>query len=100
MIRRPPRSTLFPYTTLFRSRLRGLDTLVQRREAPGAERPEYQLRVRRRVLHDEHAQRAHGVKPGRSAGSQAGEDVAQLVETKRFLEDGPLRDLEQVAGLG
>src|SRR3989449_1886506 len=73
MIRRPPRSTLFPYTTLFRSRLRGLDTLVQRREAPGAERPEYQLRVRRRVLHDEHAQRAHGVKPGRSAGSQAGE---------------------------
>src|SRR3712207_9574130 len=24
MIRRPPRSTLFPYTTLFRSRLRGL----------------------------------------------------------------------------
>src|SRR3712207_9249514 len=26
MIRRPPRSTLFPYTTLFRSRLRNLDT--------------------------------------------------------------------------
>src|SRR5258708_22972148 len=25
MIRRPPRSTLFPYTTLFRSRPRGLD---------------------------------------------------------------------------
>src|SRR2546430_6550629 len=24
MIRRPPRSTLFPYTTLFRSRVRGL----------------------------------------------------------------------------
>src|SRR2546422_11429641 len=24
MIRRPPRSTLFPYTTLFRSQLRGL----------------------------------------------------------------------------
>src|SRR4051812_49674800 len=24
MIRRPPRSTLFPYTTLFRSRLQGL----------------------------------------------------------------------------
>src|SRR3712207_8886314 len=24
MIRRPPRSTLFPYTTLFRSRLRGV----------------------------------------------------------------------------
>src|SRR5256884_4452384 len=25
MIRRPPRSTLFPYTTLFRSLLKGLD---------------------------------------------------------------------------
>src|SRR2546430_10183980 len=29
MIRRPPRSTLFPYTTLFRSRLRG-DKLARR----------------------------------------------------------------------
>src|SRR3712207_8459691 len=28
MIRRPPRSTLFPYTTLFRSLRRGVDGLV------------------------------------------------------------------------
>src|SRR3712207_8999915 len=28
MIRRPPRSTLFPYTTLFRSRKIRLDTIV------------------------------------------------------------------------
>src|SRR3712207_7410890 len=28
MIRRPPRSTLFPYTTLFRSRRRWLQTLL------------------------------------------------------------------------
>src|SRR3712207_8490382 len=28
IIRRPPRSTLFPYTTLFRSRLRALDDVV------------------------------------------------------------------------
>src|SRR5258708_27744558 len=34
MIRRPPRSTLFPYTTLFRSQLRDLDArLARRREA-------------------------------------------------------------------
>src|SRR5690348_17382082 len=33
MIRRPPRSTLFPYTTLFRSRPRPLG----RRERPGQE---------------------------------------------------------------
>src|SRR3712207_8403119 len=41
MIRRPPRSTLFPYTTLFRSQGRGrgharrLQLLLQRREARG-----------------------------------------------------------------
>src|SRR5256886_3811734 len=29
MIRRPPRSTLFPYTTLFRSSLRMIDTAEQ-----------------------------------------------------------------------
>src|SRR2546430_6557749 len=28
MIRRPPRSTLFPYTTLFRSQLKGVQVLV------------------------------------------------------------------------
>src|SRR2546426_2127354 len=37
MIRRPPRSTLFPYTTLFRS---VLDTIVQR---PQALHPKYLL---------------------------------------------------------
>src|SRR2546427_5721892 len=31
MIRRPPRSTLFPYTTLFRSRVRDQPQLPQRR---------------------------------------------------------------------
>src|SRR2546426_1347106 len=38
MIRRPPRSTLFPYTTLFRSRMVGVVTAVVRRpaEEPGA----------------------------------------------------------------
>src|SRR3712207_8571570 len=30
MIRRPPRSTLFPYTTLFRSELRRLDSIIMR----------------------------------------------------------------------
>src|SRR2546429_3645840 len=34
MIRRPPRSTLFPYTTLFRSRLRLDQDLRLRRERP------------------------------------------------------------------
>src|SRR2546430_5722838 len=46
MIRRPPRSTLFPYTTLFRSRI-GLDDDNSQRQpparaprAPGARRSE------------------------------------------------------------
>src|SRR2546430_13720512 len=46
MIRRPPRSTLFPYTTLFRSGLLGLDELLQhasevreRRVGQNRERP-------------------------------------------------------------
>src|SRR5256885_13269922 len=33
MIRRPPRSTLFPYTTLFRSLLAGRDDLAEARVA-------------------------------------------------------------------
>src|SRR3712207_3112900 len=46
MIRRPPRSTLFPYTTLFRSPARGVpaprpvdDLPGARRRRPGAARP-------------------------------------------------------------
>src|SRR5260221_7478966 len=31
MIRRPPRSTLFPYTTLFRSRFEALDAVLDER---------------------------------------------------------------------
>src|SRR2546430_9860497 len=34
MIRRPPRSTLFPYTTLFRSRHRGQGAALYRRQPP------------------------------------------------------------------
>src|SRR5688572_31557632 len=38
MIRRPPRSTLFPYTTLFRSRCDLADRLAQMRERVVLER--------------------------------------------------------------
>src|SRR5437016_8032764 len=37
MIRRPPRSTLFPYTTLFRSRRR-CSTIIRTRSIPRARR--------------------------------------------------------------
>src|SRR2546429_5070202 len=35
MIRRPPRSTLFPYTTLFRSRFTGQDLRLPSQQSPG-----------------------------------------------------------------
>src|SRR2546430_4900938 len=47
MIRRPPRSTLFPYTTLFRSPLRTLWYLENRREP--ASRPSRKSDARRPV---------------------------------------------------
>src|SRR3712207_8713520 len=54
MIRRPPRSTLFPYTTLFRSVLGGLLLLVEllaelRVCAEGDDRLDGQVRVVREV---------------------------------------------------
>src|SRR3712207_6896365 len=72
MIRRPPRSTLFPYTTLFRSPWRG-DVLavvvghVERRDAADrrhAERlePEHRLRDRKSTrLNSSHANISYAV---------------------------------------
>src|SRR5438445_6398631 len=53
MIRRPPRSTLFPYTTLFRSRFAALDELGVDREPlaqrePQVRRPRRQFTLRER----------------------------------------------------
>src|SRR3712207_7122860 len=39
MIRRPPRSTLFPYTTLFRSEVGDAEALEQRQRPPATFRP-------------------------------------------------------------
>src|SRR2546425_7195606 len=41
MIRRPPRSTLFPYTTLFRSRF----PPVELDDAPGPDAPVFEVRA-------------------------------------------------------
>src|SRR3712207_7000096 len=70
MIRRPPRSTLFPYTTLFRSGRRALPLPVR---ADGAARaaPEVQgLGARGRLVPDQPA-RADGGLPARVLGSPA-----------------------------
>src|SRR3712207_7393622 len=49
MIRRPPRSTLFPYTTLFRSPAGGLDDGAALGDPPRAQRVQEQ-RARQAVL--------------------------------------------------
>src|SRR2546425_9489157 len=46
MIRRPPRSTLFPYTTLFRSRLSFHRSALQLAPSVRRGRPEHRARVR------------------------------------------------------
>src|SRR2546430_11982733 len=61
MIRRPPRSTLFPYTTLFRSFCRGLDRKLGGPRSPaGRHFPDYVSRSSSgRVSH-------HRLHPGHS----------------------------------
>src|SRR5258708_30331642 len=56
MIRRPPRSTLFPYTTLFRSLLQGLELHLQRAAQLGVQCAE-------RLVQQQHG-RAQDQRPG------------------------------------
>src|SRR2546425_2085112 len=63
MIRRPPRSTLFPYTTLFRS-LRSSNTVIGSQGA---------YRIGRRALPTRGLSRRHR----RGAGATAGRDLDQ-----------------------
>src|SRR2546426_7496116 len=64
MIRRPPRSTLFPYTTLFRSVLRhdalGGEIERPRRRSGAHPRVTYRVREDRRGLRGHRLDRAHG----------------------------------------
>src|SRR3712207_9565980 len=80
MIRRPPRSTLFPYTTLFRSLLQ----LGQQPRAPSAARPELP-----------------GARPVRVARVEPGRDDCPLhpvPPTPADREPGVHHELEQQAG--
>src|SRR3712207_7546864 len=61
MIRRPPRSTLFPYTTLFRSRNDGT-AIPDPGGAPGDQTVPRRPRPRRRLLR---AALGGGTRPGR-----------------------------------
>src|SRR3712207_8900561 len=52
MIRRPPRSTLFPYTTLFRSSDEADGFIQSRRREHGADRGRYVVQVMHRLPAD------------------------------------------------
>src|SRR3712207_1441730 len=70
MIRRPPRSTLFPYTTLFRSRLPPL------RPAPERRRPAREAGgIRRGVPRERALDRGRGDVPDRAAADLAPVDI-------------------------
>src|SRR3712207_7914899 len=71
MIRRPPRSTLFPYTTLFRSEGAGLRPVVE--ERPEREPPPGELSAASRIQVD----------PGSPPGLTDQHDVVHLPHQDR-----------------
>src|SRR3712207_7920803 len=73
MIRRPPRSTLFPYTTLFRSRQRGLLVVAEGDGEPVAGLPALALR---RLLGDRDPALGEGVRA--SADDVDGQDLVDV----------------------
>src|SRR5256885_10971054 len=61
MIRRPPRSTLFPYTTLFRSDFHAADLATLQRDHAAEAPRQHQLRRMVAVLRGQHAVKGRGV---------------------------------------
>src|SRR5256885_13896782 len=82
MIRRPPRSTLFPYTTLFRSRLE--DLVVRghgrRLEARGRNGPAVDLAVEHRQRAKEEGGHEHEAEHQPEPGVQPGHGKAEILE--------------------
>src|SRR2546422_10897086 len=76
MIRRPPRSTLFPYTTLFRSEVADLSLVTQPKIL--------------RVLQEGEFERLGGTRTMRvdvRIVAATNQDLAQMVRDRRFRED-------------
>src|SRR3712207_7540755 len=78
MIRRPPRSTLFPYTTLFRSRRPSRRTA--RRGGDRADRVVDRARAPARAR----AQRRSGLTGGGRASPRSGEHTSEL-QSRQYL---------------
>src|SRR3712207_7522840 len=80
MIRRPPRSTLFPYTTLFRSLLDPVDGVLQR----GAQRADRRAELVRRVR-DEGAPRVVERLELRGHGVERSEEHTSELQSRQYL---------------
>src|SRR3712207_8378057 len=80
MIRRPPRSTLFPYTTLFRSRAHAHDPAHVPRGGAGAG-------ARRRRRRRGGGPRAHGVArlPAAAGGLRRSEEHTSELQSRQYL---------------
>src|SRR3712207_8126475 len=91
MIRRPPRSTLFPYTTLFRSRpQRAQYVLGQRRLALGGAAETCAEQHVRAVLHQRHQTqlRDGALAPARPWGTELGarsEEHTSELQSRQYL---------------
>src|SRR3989441_12611031 len=105
MIRRPPRSTLFPYTTLFRSRLEVHEPPVDAamplehgdafclRRVSGDHRPDAQVAHERAHLVGGHA-------AGGGRGHHLGKRAAQLLVAALYLALAPLAHRAVLLGDG
>src|SRR3712207_7887364 len=92
MIRRPPRSTLFPYTTLFRSRPLRLDLLHRRRRR--------WLRPRRRGRGPPAGHGGLGALHGRSEEHTSELQSRQYLVCRLLLEKKKLVDARSLLELG
>src|SRR5690554_7185050 len=88
MIRRPPSSTLFPYTTLFRSRRTGHSDLaarLQHLQRPAGRQPRPSLRLCRPVLTRLHARRNAGLPRNLPAFRQRSEEHTSELQSRPHL---------------
>src|SRR5947199_5781411 len=86
MIRPPPRSTLFPYTTLFRSKLihRGVPDIVSRQNRTCANRGRSSLRQSRNSQHKESLVHTHGFSDP-PAGGRSEEHTSELQSLRHLV---------------
>src|SRR3712207_7043471 len=83
MIRRPPRSTLFPYTTLFRS-LRAQRPLAAGRGAGAVRRQAHRLAQRPRLSRRATGMRGADLHPARGGRERSEEHTSEL-QSRQYL---------------